>query len=120
MSPCRAEGVHHLQLVAGQLHVEVDVDVRECVAREVVERLEERERGAGAHVLVVVGHQQATAPVGLLGEGVELDHVHAVGERRVEARERVALGEVGGALVSHPPGARAGADGLVRSHWDPG
>src|SRR2546421_3899008 len=66
-----------------------------------IERLVEGERRAAAHVLVVVGHQQAPAAVGVLAEHVELDHVDAVAQRGVEAGEGVPVLDVGGALVAH-------------------
>ena len=68
---------------------------------EVLERLLEGEGRARAHVLVVVRHQQAAAAVGVLAEHVQLDHVDVVAQRRVEARERVALLDVRGPLVAY-------------------
>ncbi len=63
--------------------------MRERLAGEVFEGLLERERLALAHVLVVVSEQQPPAAVAVLAQHVELDHVHALAQRRVEARERV-------------------------------
>ncbi len=61
-----AQVVEHPQLIAGQLHVDVQLDAGECLAREVFERPLEAERRARAHVLEVVGHEQPAAAVGAL------------------------------------------------------
>ncbi len=74
---------------------------------EVRERLLEGDGRTTARVLVVVGHEQAPGAALVLGEHVELDHLHARLQRRVEACERVAPLDPGGALVTDPPRAAA-------------
>ena len=95
-----AQGADDALLVAGQLHVDDQVDAGPRVLDEVGEALLERQRGAALGVRVVVGEQQPAAAVEVLGEDVELDHVDAGGQRRVEALERVAGRDQVGALVA--------------------
>ncbi len=100
-----AQRVEHAQLVAGELDVDIELDAGEGRASEVLERLLEGDRRALARVLVVVRDEQAPAAVGVLAEHVQLDHVDAVAQRGVEARERVAGLDVRGALVADAAGA---------------
>ena len=76
-----------------------------------LQRSLEAQRRAFAQVAVVVRHQQPPAAVGVLAQHVELDHVHAVAQGSVEARERVPGLDVRGSLVPDATRARAaGAD----------
>jgi hypothetical protein len=63
------------------------------------------QRRARAHILVVVGDEQATAAVGALAQHVQLDHVHAVAQGGVKARERVPRLDMRGSLVADAPRA---------------
>jgi hypothetical protein len=69
----------------------------------VVEPLLERRGLAARDVLVVVGQEQAALAAHVLGEDVELDHVHAGRERRVEALARVAGSDEVRPLVPDAP-----------------
>src|ERR1700694_2247436 len=71
-----------------------------------LEGLLESQRRPRAQVLEIVGDEQATAAVGMLAEHIELDHVHPVTQRRVEARQRVPRLDVRGPLVTDALGAR--------------
>ena len=95
-----AQRIEHAQLIARELDVDVELDASEGRPGEVRERLLEGERRALAQVLVVVRDQQPAAAVGVLAEHIQLDHVDAVAQCRVEARERVARLDVRGALVA--------------------
>ena len=66
------------------------------------------------HVLVVVGHEQQPAAVGVLAEDVQLDHVHVVAQGGVEAGERVARLDVGRSLVADPSRGRLRTSSLIR------
>src|SRR4051812_23826390 len=72
------------------------------------ETLLDRERLALARILVVVGQDQRTTrpaeclPIDPRRQYVQLDHVDAVRNRSVEARERVARLDQICSLVAHP------------------
>ena len=92
-SPDRSSASTTRRLVARQLQVHDELQLRVCGRGEVIERLLEREGRPLGRILVVVGEDQ---PVRLwlrgraLGQHVELDHVDPVRERGIEAGERVA------------------------------
>jgi hypothetical protein len=88
------------QLVARGLEVDVELDPLPRVLGEVGEALLERDGLAAGCRVVVVGEDQAARAVAVLGQHVELDHVHAGGQRRIERRDRVARGDEVGALVT--------------------
>ena len=96
-----AQRLDHAALVAGQLEVDVEIDVGEARVREVREAVLERER-IRWHVLVVVREDQLGRGGSevVAGQDVELDHVDVRGQRRVERRRRVARRDVVGALVA--------------------
>ena len=104
-----------LLLAPRELQVAVDLDPIERWPREGVERLVEGEARARGGVVPVVGDDERRA----IGRGqlrsavaepenVELDHVDADLDRALEAGDRVALDQGGGALVADPaePGGR--------------
>ena len=95
-----AQGVHHAQLVAGRLQVDVELDALPRVLSEMRQALLERQRLVPRRGLEVVGEHEAPRAVGMLGQHVELDHVHARRERGVERRQRVARCDEVGALVA--------------------
>ena len=101
---CSRSASHHPLLVAGELEVDVELDVGERVRLEVREALVER-RGAVGRVLVVVGEDQRRVVLGRPagGEDVELDHVDAGLQRGVERLARVAGRDQVGALVADAP-----------------
>ena len=111
----------HPVLVAGELEVDVELDVGEGVGGEVGEALGRGSAGPTARGPVVVGEDQRHAgAVGVMvgREDVELDHVDAVRQRRVEAREGVPGRDVVGALVADAAQLRMGGRALYR--WHPG
>ncbi len=87
-SPRPERAPAELGLTAGELQVAVDLDLVERRLQEEVEGLGQVHRLARQRVVVVVGDDQ---PALLLPEDVELDHVDADLDRRVEAPGRVSL-----------------------------
>ena len=86
------EGIDDAALVPRQLQVHDELEVRVRGRGEVVKRLLQRERGALGRILVVVGEDQLVRlrlRGRALGQHVQLDHVHPVRERGIEAGERV-------------------------------
>jgi hypothetical protein len=94
------QGVEHRELVAGELEIDVELDPRERRGREVREPFLQRVRRARRRVLVVVREHE---PAAALRKHVELDHVDAGRQRRVEAGVRVAGRDQIRPLVSNPP-----------------
>ena len=96
------QGGGHALLVAGELEVEVQLDAGVGVGGEVGEAFGERERAlaAAAQVLVVVGEEEFPRAVDVLGQHVELDHVHAGLDSGVERRDGVARRDQVRALVA--------------------
>jgi hypothetical protein len=79
----------------------------------------EGQRVALLHILVVVGEQQPVASA--LGQHVQLDHVHAVRQRRVEAGECVPRLDQVRTLVAHPShAANDGASDPPILHFERG
>ncbi len=105
--PASRSASHHALAVAGDLHVDVEFDAGELLARQVREPLLERQRRAVVQRLVVVGQQQPSAAVGALWSTSNSIMSTPASSAASEARERVAGGEQGGALVTDPQRARA-------------
>ena len=83
-----AEGVKDLDLVAGQLQIYVQLHAGKRNRGEMLEALLEGENLPALGILVIVGENEAVAVTG--GQDIELDHVHAGLQSRVEAGRRVA------------------------------
>ena len=115
--PALAKRGHHLVLAPGDLQVAVDLDPVERRAREGVEHRVEGQRLAPSRVAPVVGDQErapgrrrrpgrrpapvaAVAEVGARAQHVQLDHLRARGDRRLEALEGVPGPDRVGALVA--------------------
>ena len=106
------QSVHDPLLVAGHLEIDVELDVRPGVLREVGQPLFQRQRLGRGRGAEVVREHEPSAAVFALWQHVELDHVHTGRESRVEALECVARGDQVRALVPDP---------LQRSHvWHRG
>jgi len=105
-----AQRVDDAVLVAGQLEVDVELDALEARGCQVGEAHFQRGARSRAQHAVVVREEELAGAVRMLGQNVELDHVHAHGERRVEGRRCVARHEMVGPLVADPS----------RYDWHPG
>ena len=107
-------------LVAGQLEVHIELDPGVAGTGEMGEALVQGRRRPPRDVLVVVCQQQPPGPVQVFREHVELDHVHALTERGVEARQRVAVRQVVSALVADALGPARAGGGRHGHRWHSG
>jgi hypothetical protein len=99
-----AERRDHALLVAGELEVDVELDVGERIGLQMLEALVEAGGVVGAVLVVVREDQRRVVVRGQRGgEDVELDHVDAGLEGGVERLARVAGRDQVGALVADPP-----------------
>jgi hypothetical protein len=95
--PPAGERAGQLGLPARQLQVAVDLDLIEGRLEEGVQHLGQVQGAAGERVSGVVGDDETALAV---AQDVELDHVDAVLDGRVEALEGVALGDRVSPLVA--------------------
>ncbi len=109
--PVALERLDHALLVAGGLEVDVELHAVVGGLGEVCEPLFQRVGHPGARIGVVVRQPQLAPAIGVLGQDVELDHVHPRLQSGLEGGEGVAGRDVVGPLVT---------DAEHRHVWHPG